>query len=95
MNYLDKYSYTNKEIKDIERNIPDTFLKKLEESSSLVCQNLDYLNTLGVTNLKEVFRNYYDMFLMDNASFVDIFNKYETEDLVQKLEKNVAIIEYL
>ena len=30
-----------------------------------------------------------------NNSFDEIFSKYDREDLVAKLEKNVAIMEYL
>ena len=32
---------------------------------------------------------------MDNSSFTEIFNKYDQNDLIDKLRKNVAIVEYL
>ena len=32
---------------------------------------------------------------MENKDFDEIFSKYDREDLVAKLEKNVAIMEYL
>jgi hypothetical protein len=35
------------------------------------------------------------MFLLDEKSFDEIFNKYDKEDLIIKLEKNIAIMEYL
>ena len=44
---------------------------------------------------KEIFTNYYELFLLDHSNFVNIFNKYDREDLIEKLAKNVAIIEYL
>ena len=35
------------------------------------------------------------MFLLDSKTFDEIFSKYDRDDLVAKLEKNVAIMEYL
>jgi len=35
------------------------------------------------------------MFLMDHSNFVEIFSKYEPEDLIEKLKKNIKIVEYL
>lgn len=95
MSYLSKYGYSEEEIKELEKNISAALKDTLVKSSSLVCENLDYLKSLGVTNIKEIFSNYYEMFLMDTTSFMNVFNKYETDDLISKLEKNVAIIEYL
>ena len=50
---------------------------------------------MGVTNLIDIFIHYHDMFLMDNSNFVEIFNKYDQKDLVDKLAQNVQIMEYL
>ena len=38
---------------------------------------------------------FYDMFLNDHSHFVRIFSKYEPEDLIEKLNKNIKVIEYL
>ena len=35
------------------------------------------------------------MFLMDNSNFIEVFAKYDRDDLIEKLEKNMAIIEFL
>ena len=35
------------------------------------------------------------MFLMEPSAFDDIFSKYDKEDLIIKLEKNIAILEHL
>ena len=35
------------------------------------------------------------MFLMDPKLFSEIFNKYDKEDLIEKLNKNLTIIEHL
>ena len=50
---------------------------------------------LGVKNIHDIFFHYYELFLMDYSNFTSIFNKYDREDLIEKLAKNIAIIEYL
>ena len=61
----------------------------------MVTANINYLKELGVNNYVDAFVNFYNMFLIDTKDFDEIFSKYDREDLVAKLEKNVAIMEYL
>ena len=76
-------------------NIPALAVEKLNENEEVVTNNIKYLLELGVTNYVEAFVKFYNMFLIDNETFDEIFSKYDREDLVAKLEKNVAIMEYL
>ena len=50
---------------------------------------------MGLNNIDIVFSNYYYMFLLDSTKFQGIFNKYEAADLVDKINKNVEVIEFL
>ncbi|MBE6161594.1 MAG: hypothetical protein E7158_05210 [Firmicutes bacterium] len=93
--FLEKFGYTSQEISDLLETAPTILKEKMLENSKLVCQNLKYLQELGVTNLKDIFNNYYDMFLMDYSNFTGIFQKYDPQDLVEKLEKNIEIIDFL
>ena len=95
MVFLEKYGYTTDEINDFIDKVPEEMINALNKVSKLVDANLDYLKNLGVTNLKEIFNAYYELFMADHSTFVNIFNKYDREDLIEKLAKNVAIIEYL
>ena len=95
MNFLENCNFTNKQIKELEEDISGIIKKSLLTNKILVEANLKYLSDLGVTNLFNIFKEYYDMFLMDNSNFMEIFNKYEETDLIDKLQKNIAIIEYL
>lgn len=95
MNFLDKLGFSTEDINDIKANIPSLIIDQLEKASDLVTANINYLIELGVTNYKEAFMAYYDMFLMDTDAFEGVFNKYDREDLIKKIEKNVAIIEHL
>lgn len=95
MDYLSNYGYSSDEINRIVENIPPLIKSALFLNQSVVCSNLEYLIKLGIKNYKEVFNTYYDMFLMDPTKFYEVFNKYDQDDLIDKLEKNVGIIEYL
>lgn len=95
LDFLENQGFSNIDIKDALNNMSDVMVKALGENKELVSFNLKYLIKLGVNNYREIFKQYYELFLLDRSNFEEIFNKYDQEDLVDKLEKNVAIIEYL
>ena len=95
MKFLEKYGFEKNEIEALKDNSTTALIKELEAHKKLVSQNLEYLENLGVTNLPEIFINYHDMFLMDNSNFEEIFNKYEPTSLIEKVAKDVRIMEYL
>ncbi len=95
MYYLNKLGFTEEQVNEFKDKTATIMQDTLEENSKLVSANIKYLQDLGVKNVWEVFSNYYELFLMDNSNFAGIFNKYEKEDLIEKLEKNVQIVEYL
>ena len=91
MNFID-----NEDIaKDIYESIPNVLKIDLENNKELVKTNINYLKELGVEKYIEIFKSYYPMFLMDYSSFVNIFNKYDKSDLIDKIDKNISIIEHL
>ncbi len=95
MKFLEKYGFNKKDIEILKENSTNNLLKELEAHKKLVITNLEYLKDLGVTNLVEIFIYYHDMFLMDNSNFESIFNQYEPASLVEKLAKDVRVMEYL
>lgn len=95
MKFLEKYNFNKEEIADFLNNSPKKLIDTIKDNKKLVCENIDYLKDLGVKNYQKIFLEYYDMFLMDHSNFVDVFSKYEPEDLIEKLNKNIRIIEYL
>ena len=92
LEFLNKYDFNTSEIFE---NIPYAMLKALNENKKVVSANIEYLIKLGLNNYQEIFKAYYELFLMDASSFEGIFSKYDQEDLVSKLEKNIGILEYL
>lgn len=95
MTFLKDLGFNNDAINEVEKNIPSLLKKEVIEAKELVTSNITFLQTLGIANVGEVLMAYADMFLMDTVKFQDVFNKYDREDLIKKIEKNVAIIEHL
>lgn len=95
MKFLEKYDFNKEDIDALVSNSPKKLLDAIKEHKKLVGSNINYLKELGVKNYKEIFLQFYDMFLMDNSNFIEVFSKYDREDLIDKLEKNISIVEYL
>lgn len=95
MKFLEKYDFNKEEIATFLNNSPKKLIDAIKDNKKLVCENIEYLKNLGVTNYQTIFLEYYDMFLMDHSNFKEIFEKYEPEDLIEKLNKNIKIVEYL
>lgn len=95
MTFLKNLGFKDNIILEIENNIPNLLKEEVSDAKELVSSNIKFLQELGITNIEETFMSYADMFLMDTAKFQDVFNKYDREDLIKKIEKNVAIIEHL
>jgi len=95
MNFLEEYGFDKDDIKEFVEGTPkriaDTILKYLP----LVKKNLEYIRGLGISTYKEIFINYPDMFLMDASNFSEMFSKYNTEELIEKLNSNFKMVEYL
>ena len=93
--YLKDLGFNDEIINLLKKNLPDLVIDSLEKERDVVSTNINYLKELGVNNYVDAFVNFYNMFLIDTKEFDEIFSKYDREDLVAKLEKNVAIMEYL
>lgn len=93
--FLNNLGFTKEETENFVNQTAPAMVEVLNENRKLVKANLQYLIDLGAKNYKDIFFRYYELFLMDNSNFMGIFNKYDREDLIEKLSKNIAIIEYL
>ena len=95
MNYLLELGFDKETIDLLKNTLPENTIKTFEKEQENITNNINYLKNLGVKNYMDAFIKFYNMFLLDTKDFDDIFNKYDNEDLIAKLEKNVAIMEYL
>lgn len=95
MKYLLNLGFDDNTIKIINNNFPKYALFILVQEEEKVTKNINYLKELGYSNYVDAFVKFYNIFLLDLGIFDNIFSKYDREDLIIKLEKNVAIMEYL
>lgn len=95
MNYLEKIGFSIDDINAIKKSTTTVIFNLLGEQKKVVNANIIYLKNMGVSNYKEIFVKYPDMFLIDHSNFKEIFEKYDQEDLVNKLHDNLDIFVYL
>lgn len=95
MSFLEEYDFDKEEIQECVDNTPKKVSKLLEKHLELVKVNLKYIKDLGIKTYKEIFINYPEMFLMDASNFSEMFSKYNTEELIEKLNANFKMVEYL
>lgn len=95
MEYLEKIGFTSEDISIIKNSNSKVIYNLLQEQKRVVQANILYLKKLNIKNYKDIFVKYADLFLMDNSNFIEIFNKYDQEDLVIKLDNNIDIFPYL
>ena len=95
MKFLEKYGFTKEDIDEFIDNTPKKMQEAIEQNSELVEVNLKYVKDLGTSVYKEIFINYPDMFLLDASVFERMFSQYETDELVESLNNNFKVAEYL
>lgn len=95
MKYLEEMGFTKEQIKRINSGISETYIEAVKENKMLIKVNLNYLKDLGVENYREIFVEYYEIFLLEPSSFKAIFDKYDRESLIEKLKQDIRVIEFL
>ena len=95
MSFLKDFAFDEADINEFLNNTPDKIKELLNEQLDLVKENLKYIKGLGIATYKEIFINYPEIFLMDASNFEEMFSKYETEELIAKLNNNFKMVEYL
>ena len=95
MMYLKDLGFEEDVINSLLEELPSGAVEKITEHEETITANINYLKDLGISNYVEAFVRFYNMFLLEPSSFDEIFSKYDNDDLIVKLEKNVAIMEYL
>lgn len=95
MKFLEKYDFNKEDIDEFVNNTPKKILEAIKKEKELVEENLEFLKSIGTSTYREIFINYPDMFFMDVSNFQKMFNKYERESLIEKLNSNYKVVEYL
>lgn len=95
MKFLENYGFNKEDIEEFMNNTPQKIIDSLKQHEELAEINLKYIKDLGTSVYKEIFINYPDMFLMDASNFSEMFSKYETDELIERLNNNFKLVEYL
>ena len=95
MSFLEEYGFDKDEIQEFIDATPKRIADFILNNLQLVKDNLGYVKKLVINTYKEIFINYPDMFLMDTSNFSEMFSKYNTEELIEKLNANFKMVEYL
>ncbi len=95
MDFLNNLGFEKSEIEYYNEYIPEKMYSLLVQNEKLVTANIKYLQSLNIPNYKEVFKKFYELFLLDHSTFIEKFDTYETEDLIEYLKRDVNVVEYL
>ena len=95
MKYLEDLGFTKDEIKILSNNASELLCDAVKENKKLITVNINYLKDLGVENYRDIFVEYYEIFLNEPSTFRAIFDKYEKESLIEKLKEDIRVIEFL
>lgn len=95
MSFLEEYGFDANDISEFENNTPKKIKEVILKHLELVKSNIKFIKDLGVITYKEIFINYPDMFFMDASNFEEIFNRYEKDELLEKLNNNFKLVKFL
>ena len=95
MKFLEKYDFTKEDIDELIDNTPKKIMNSIKKCQPLVESNLNYLKDLGISTCVQIFINFPDLFFMDHHNFKEMLEKYEKDSLVEKLNANFRLIEFL
>ena len=89
MKYLIDYNLTEKDIEDINESLSEEEWIMLTTSTSKIESILDYLQSLGITDFKELFINRRNV-LYQNVEKIDKrINECNIPDIIEKLQENI------
>jgi len=92
MEYLYNFGLDKNDIEEIKMNVDEEIFSDLFLFQNIVIENIQFLKDFGITNYSQVIVKYPEIFLRDAESFKNVFSKFDREDLIVKIQKNVAVI---
>ena len=95
MKFLEKYGFNKEDINEFLEKTPELLIDDIKKEKDLIEVNLEYIESLGIDTYREIFINYPSIFFMDASVFKEMFDKYDRDSLIEKLNKNFRIVEFL
>lgn len=95
MNYLKKYGLTDEDIDEIYDNLSDEDWYTINCMDTRVKKILDYFNSLGITNFKDMFIYKPNIFNQHVDEIENYINESNIPDIVEKLKEDVTNFDLL
>lgn len=89
MKYLIDYNLTEKDIEDINESLSEEEWIMLTTSTSRIEEILDYLQSLGITDFKELFINKTNVLYQNVEKIEKKINECNIPDIIEKLQENI------
>lgn len=92
MKYLKKYGLSLNDIKEIEESLDDMDLNLLYVNEDKVISILDYLVSIGFTNIKELLMYKSNLFYIKLDVIIDRISK-DKENIIKKINEDVSYLD--
>ena len=88
MEYLTKYNLTTEDIKDITSSIDEDDKLELELNEERVSSIIDYLLSIGLTNIKDIIINKPNLFY-DDVNYIKMrIEKHSNTNIIELLKED-------
>lgn len=92
MKYLKKYGLSLNNIKEIEESLDDMDLNLLYVNEDKVISILDYLVSIGFTNIKELLMYKSNLFYIKLDVIIDRISK-DKENIIKEINEDVSYLD--
>ena len=92
MKYLKKYGLSLNDIKEIEESLDDMDLNLLYVNEDKVISILDYLVSIGFTNVKELLMYKSNLFYIKLDVIIDRISK-DKENIIKEINNDVSYLD--
>ena len=92
---LIKLGFTKDEEKKFKKNLTDEEFLIFNTFSDIVIKNFNTINALNVDNARGCLIEHPQRFIFNPSRFNSILDKYDKEDLIRCINKNIAVIDRL
>ena len=92
MKYLKKYGLSLNDIKEIEESLDDMDLNLLYVNEDKVISILDYLVSIGFTNVKELIMYKSNLFYIKLDVIIDRISK-DKENIIKEINEDVSYLD--
>ena len=92
MKYLKKYGLSLNDIKEIEESLDDMDLNLLYVNEEKVISILDYLVSIGFTNVKELLMYKSNLFYIKLDVIIDRISK-DKENIIKEINEDVSYLD--